>query len=119
MKRLLINIALFVLATVLFIIIWPIGLMYGILTRFNFSLIGLFVSLAISIDQLGNVFTQYLFDDVMIRKWWYKFWVEDETISSVLWKNQRDWTLTGLWKLLCDTLDRIDQDHCKKSIDKF
>ncbi len=116
MSKFIQNLLLFIVATVLFIILAPIWLVYGILTRFNFSLSWFFLSLAISIDQLWNVFVQYLFDDIMIKKDWYKFGVEDETISHVLWVNQRDWTLTILWKALCCLLWKIDKDHCKKSI---
>ena len=110
------NIALFLVATSLFILLAPIGLVYWLLTRFRFWINGFFISLAIGIDQLWNVFAQYLFDDILITKSWYRFWVEDETISSVLWKNERDWTLKPLWNLLCKLLNFIDKDHCFKSI---
>lgn len=116
LKKLLINITLFLVASVLFIILAPIWLVYWIIIRLRFSLRWFFISLAIGIDQLGNVFVQYLFDDIMITKDWYKFGVEDETISSCLWKNKRDGTLKPLWKLLCKILWKIDKNHCLKSI---
>lgn len=119
MKRLLINILLFLVASVLFIVLAPIWLVYSIVTRFSFNLNALFISMAIWIDQLGNVFLQYLFDDIMIKKNWYKFGVDDETISSALGKNAKKKTLTGLWKFLCFILWKIDTNHCIKSIHKF
>ena len=46
----------------------------------------------------------------------YKFGAEDETISSALGKNQRDNTLTKTGKKLVWILDKIDKNHCIKSI---
>lgn len=50
---------------------------------------------------------------------WYKFGKVQETISSVLGKNQRDGTLTALGKLIAGMLDFLDPDHCKESIQDF
>ena len=43
----------------------------------------------------------------------------EETISSVLGKNQRDNTLSFAGKVLVFILDTIDKNHCKKSIKEF
>jgi len=40
----------------------------------------------------------------------------DETISSVLGKNQRFGHLTKFGKVICKILDTIDKNHCEKSI---
>ncbi|MCF6349253.1 MAG: hypothetical protein L3J20_13320 [Flavobacteriaceae bacterium] len=43
----------------------------------------------LSIDQMGNVAMQDLFNDIFTIKNGYQFGNEDETISSVLGKNER------------------------------
>ena len=40
----------------------------------------------------------------------------NETISSVLGKNQRFGHLTKFGKVICKILDTIDKNHCEKSI---
>ena len=47
----------------------------------------------------------------------YEFGKRKETISSVLGKNQRDKTLTFTGKAIAFILDKIDKNHCQKSID--
>ena len=79
---------LFLTATILAIILLPIGMIYS-LFRLKFHLKQYFLIIAIAIDQLGNVVMQDLFDDLMIKKEGHKFGNEDETISSVLGKNKR------------------------------
>ena len=56
---------------------------------------GYFLDTAINIDRFGNI---------------------DETISSVLGKNQRFGHLTKFGKVICKILDTIDKNHCEKSI---
>ena len=46
----------------------------------------------------------------------FKFGNIDETISSVLGKNQRFGHLTKFGKVICKILDTIDKNHCEKSI---
>ncbi|GIW67771.1 MAG: hypothetical protein KatS3mg096_639 [Candidatus Parcubacteria bacterium] len=67
-------------------------------------------------DILGNVMGAYLFNDVLIKKDGYKFGRRYETISSVLGKNKRLGKLTFVGKVLCYILDKIDENHCEKSI---
>jgi len=69
-----------------------------------------------SIDVFANVEAQELFNDVLIKNGGYKFGNKLETISSVLGKNQRDGTLTRIGKGLRILLDKIEEDHCLKSI---
>ena len=57
-----------------------------------------------------------LFNDILIKIGGYKFGNRQETISSVLGKNQRSNTLTKAGKILRFILDVIDKDHCKNSI---
>ncbi|SDE79750.1 hypothetical protein SAMN05421544_12811, partial [Riemerella columbipharyngis] len=48
----------------------------------------------------------------------YPFGNEKETISSALGKNERMGTLTKTGRRLCWLLDKIDKDHCQKSIEE-
>lgn len=75
------------------------------------------LSLAKAIDQTWNAFCSDLFNFILINKSWYKFWNIDETISSVLGKNEKKETLLYCWKVLVWLLNYIDKEHCKKSID--
>ena len=57
-----------------------------------------------------------LFNDILIKIGGYKFGNRQETISSVLGKNQRSNTLTRAGRILRFILDFIDKDHCLNSI---
>ena len=92
-----------------------------------------FFAAAISIDQFGNVFLQHLFNWALIQDMYigitkdelfghlkneHKFGNEDETISSVLGKNERQGTLRPLGKALVWVLDKLDPNHSIKSIEE-
>ena len=53
-----------------------------------------FYRTAMSIDRFANVNAAELFNDIFIKKGGYKFGHPDETISSVIGKNQQNKTLT-------------------------
>ena len=77
-----------------------------------------FLKMAISIDQLGNVVLQDLFNDLLITtKSQHSFGDEDETISSVLGKNKATQSLTKFGTLLANFLDWIDPNHVLNSIE--
>jgi hypothetical protein len=113
----------------LFLAIWlfPLGLLttffinlYKRRWKFSFKrLDDQFLSIATSIDASANVVCKDLFNLILIKKGGYEFGKRKETISSVLGKNQRDNTLTGIGKSVAFVLDKIDQDHCAKSIDSL
>lgn len=73
-------------------------------------------SFAVDVDRFGNHQFRTLFNAILRKPHGYKFGDFRETISSVLGKNQRDNTLSRLGKLLVWILDKIDPDHCLKSI---
>jgi hypothetical protein len=75
-------------------------------------------SIALSIDQLGNVICQHLFNLTLIKKDGYKFGDMDQTISYVLGRNWVDGTLTQTGALLSRILNRLDKDHLDKAIEK-
>lgn len=125
------SIGLFVASIILTIILWPIWIIYTgrkiIIRIFNpkpnrpmvkiiWYVASLLRGFAKWIDQLGNSVCRDLFNDILIMKWWHRFGDVRETISSVLWKNERIWTLTKTGEWLVKVLDKIEKDHCKKSI---
>ena len=77
-----------------------------------------FFDMAISEDQSGNTAMQILFNHIFIKKNGYKFGYYDETISSVLGKNQRMGTLTNLGKGLNWLLGFIDKNHSIDAIEE-
>jgi hypothetical protein len=77
---------------------------------------GYFRSSAITIDKLANREFRTLWNEVLKIENGYLFGAENETISSALGKNQRDQTLTKTGKVLVLILDKIENNHCLKSI---
>lgn len=121
--RPLIGILLFLISIILMILTGPIGLLYGLFQQlFTKGLggIGEFsLKIAISIDQLGNVIMQHLFNLLWIKKGGYEFGNRDETISSALGKNKQLGTLSGFGKAIDAILDAIDPNHSLNSIDYY
>lgn len=121
-KNPIIGIFLFLIAIVLMIATGPLGLIYGLLHRLFIGFISgigeYCLQIAVSIDQLGNVIMQHLLNLLWIkRNSANKFGNADETISSVLGKNQLKCTLTVFGKLINSILDSIDPDHTLNSIE--
>jgi 8-oxo-dGTP diphosphatase len=108
-------------------LLFPLGLaitffsnLYKRQWRFSFKRLDeQFLSIATSIDASGNVVCKDLFNLILIQKGGYEFGKRKETISSAIGKNQRDNTLTGSGRLIAFVLDKIEADHCKKSIDSL
>ena len=107
----------------LFIISAPFGLIFGIIYKLclkSLSGIGeLSLKIAISIDQLGNVVMQDLFNVLLIINGGHKFGNRDETISSVIGKNLQKNKLTKLGESLNNLLSLIDVNHSLNSIDYY
>lgn len=119
------GIILFLIAILLSAVSLPIGFAYFILKclfTFQFKKFGArfnqyFLKVAISIDQMGNVAMQELFNDMLIKNRDYPFGDEDETISSVIGKNLKYGNLTTLGKALNAVLDFLDPNHSLNSIE--
>jgi len=79
---------------------------------------GYFKSSAISLDKFGNREFRTLLNKALISEYGYEFGNMNETISGVLGKNERDKTLTTTGKCLVFILNKLDKNHCLKSIDK-
>ncbi len=117
---------LFLVAVLLSIVFLPLGGVYSLVRlwiKANFKTwikrVGqYFLVIAISIDQMGNVIMQELFNDVLIKNSGVRFGNEDETISSVLGKNQQAGTLTLIGKGLNGLLHLLEKDHSIKAIEE-
>lgn len=77
---------------------------------------GYFLSSATNLDKFGNREFRTLWNNTLIIGDGYKFGNINETISSVLGKNERNSTLTKAGRILVWILDKIDKNHCYKSI---
>ena len=107
---------LFLLAWALFL---PLSLLNFLAVAIKFKDLGYFKSSAVNLDRFGNSEFRTLFNLTLKKKEGYKFGNMEETISSVLGKNQRDNTLSFVGKALVWILDLLDKNHCKKSIKTF
>ena len=118
MKDLFVNIVLLILALLLAVVLFPVGWVHGLITlRLSISRLShYFLTISLSIDQMGNVILAPLFNKIMIKRNGYKFGDEDETISYVLGRNQITETLSKCGNLLANLLDWIDPNHCDKTV---
>ena len=76
-------------------------------------------TIAIGLDQIGNSVCRDMLNKLLITSGWYSFGKVQETISSVLGKNQETGTLTFFWAMIVKLLDTLDKNHCKDSIQYF
>lgn len=123
MKATVLNVWRFVLGMILFAVAWVLiipatAVNMLILVSKGITLKGYFLDTATSLDRWANREYRTGLNAIMIKENGYPFGDIDETISSVLGKNQRDGTLKPSGKILCYILDTIEKDHCKKSIIK-
>ena len=115
------NFILVILAKLLYLVVEPINFIYVIIIKKKFSwkrLNGYFRNEALAIDRFGNSQYRSLFNTWFVKEKGYKHGNINETISSVLGKNQRDETLTKFGMLITKILDRMDENHCKESINE-
>lgn len=113
------NALLLLSAYVLALVILPVGFTAGLLVSLlKWRLSAYLFSVALTIDQSGNVICQHLFNALLITRHGYRFGNEDEVISSVIGKNQQRNTLTLLGKALAAMLNAIDPGHTQKSIEQ-
>ena len=103
---------LFIIAYVLFL---PLSLINWFFVK---DKLGYFKSSAVNIDKFGNREFRTLFNKVLISNKGHRFGDIGETISSVLGRNELKGTLSKTGKGLVWILDKIDTDHCFKSISK-
>ena len=115
------NLILVILAKLLYLVFEPISFVYVNFFKKKFNwrrLSGYFRDEAVAIDRFGNSQYRSLFNTWFVKENGYKHGNINETISSVLGKNQRDETLTKFGMLITKILDRMDENHCKDSINE-
>lgn len=114
---------LFITAKLLIALVYPAGFIYSIgLTFIKNGWKGVdryLLNCAISDDQSGNVYMAKLFNDCLIRVGGYRFGNPDETISSVLGKNQQTKKLSLIGRFINWVLNKLDPNHSIKSIEKL
>ena len=103
----------FILYIIAILLIFPLTLLNLLFVE---NKAGYFLNTARNLDIFGNREFRSFWNAVLILPEGYKFGKYGETISSVLGKNQRDSTLKPCGKFLVKVLDKIENDHCLKSI---
>ena len=90
------------------------------LTVWNYFLVenkaGYFKSSAISLDKFANREFRTLWNKFLRTEFGYHFGQNEETVSSALGKNEQLKTLTKTGKRLVWLLNKLDKNHCIKSI---
>ena len=135
MRNLIKSLVLFWVAGALSIVLLPLGIIWTVgeilvrifsssqkksaCTKSLWFLTATLHSLALWLDQIGNAVCRDLFNRLLIEKDWYKFGKVQETISSVLGKNQMLDTLSLWGRILVSILELFEGDHCLKSIVLF
>jgi 8-oxo-dGTP diphosphatase len=106
---------LFIIAVIMGVILYPLGILYSVF-KMSFTYVNaLFKTLAIGINQFGNVTCADLFNDTLRQKNGYKFGNPDDTISRVLGMNKKFNTLTKTGKFFADVLNFIDKNHVENA----
>ena len=75
------------------------------------------MDLAKSKDKYGNVLGQYVFNDILIKPYGYKYGNGNETISSATGKNKVRGTFRKLGRFFDAVLEKFEKNHSIKSID--
>jgi hypothetical protein len=104
---------LFYIAIILCVVIFPLG----VLVRMFYRNVGEYLlRILISIDQMGNVVCDKLFDLTLVKG--HYFGNEDETISSAIGRAKLNNDLTFTGKILDSILNLFENNHSIKSIEK-
>lgn len=135
MKSLIKSLVLFLVAGALSVVLLPLGIIWTvgeIIVRIFTSeqkksafaksiwfLTATLHSLALWLDQIGNAVCRDMFNRLLIEQDGYKFGKVQETISSVLGKNQLLDKLSLTGRALVVLLELFEEEHCIKSIIYF
>lgn len=108
---------LLIIARILSWILFPIGWMYSLITfRLKLSRLNEYAfTIALSLDQLGNVVLANIMNDFLIKSEGYKFGNPDDTISAVLGVNKFKGTLLPAGKAIAYILNKVDPNHVEKA----
>lgn len=105
----------FVLFAIAYLLFLPLSVLNWIVVK---DKKGYFKSSAINLDKFGNREFRTMLNKFLITESGHKFGSITETISGVLGKNERDNTLSKTGKAIVWLLDKLDDNHAFKSIDK-
>jgi len=135
MRKLIKSLVLFLIAGALSVVLLPLGIIWTIgeilvrifssaqkksaFTKSIWFLTATLHSLALGLDQIGNAVCRDMFNRLLIEQDGYKFGKVQETISSVLGKNQILDTLSLWGWILVSILELFEEEHCIKSIIYF
>lgn len=135
MRKLIKSLVLFWVAGALSVVLLPLGIIWTVgeiivrifsssqkksaFTKSIWFLTVTLHSLALGLDQIGNAVCRDMFNRLLIEEDGYKFGKVQETISSVLGKNQMLDTLSLWGRILVSILELFEEDHCIKSIIYF
>ena len=135
MRNLIKSLVLFWVAGILSVILLPLGIIWTVgeiivrifsssekksaFTKSLWFLTATLHSLALGLDQIGNAVCRDMLNRLLIEKDWYKFGKVQETISSVLGKNQLLDKLSLTGRALVVLLELFEEEHCIKSIIYF
>ena len=135
MRKLIKSLVLFWVAGILSVILLPLGIIWTVgeiivriftseqkksaLAKSIWFLTATLHSLALWLDQIGNAVCRDLFNRLLIEQDGYKFGKVQETISSVLGKNQLLDKLSLTGRALVVLLELFEEEHCIKSIIYF
>jgi hypothetical protein len=108
------GIILFIVAVLMALVLYPLGLAYAIIKLVFCYVSALLKTLAISIDRAGNVVCAELFNDTLI-KGGHRFGNPNETVSRVLGMNKKTGTLTKTGTLIANFLNWLDDNHVEES----
>jgi hypothetical protein len=108
---------LLIIARILSWILFPIGWMYSLITfRLKLSRLNEYAfTIALSLDQLGNVVLANIMNDFLIKSEGYKFGNPDDTISAVIGVNKLKGTLSPAGKAISYILNKVDNNHVEKA----
>lgn len=77
-----------------------------------------FMTMAISVDQFGNIACGKVLQMFLTKKNGHPFNDEDDTVSYVLGRNEYKNRLTKFGKFIVNVLDFVDKNHCTNAIFK-
>lgn len=114
----------FIIEFIIFLIAWililPLTLLnlFAVLVKYS-SVTKYFINTSRNIDIFGNKEYRTLFGYSLLSNKSTNEFGKDETISSVLGKNQENKTLSITGKILVWILDKLDKNHCQKAAESY
>ena len=120
LKKHLISYVLLLIAILMAIFFFPVFILYYLFKQIKvrgYKMLAL--TIALTLDILGNVIGEELLNDKLKTSEGYRFGTSGQTISAVLGFNQELGTLTRSGQVLANTLDWIDKNHCYNAMESY